>query len=106
MEVEHVTMRSYLLGFFLSLFLTLTSYFIVVEHLLTGSSLAVTIGGLAALQAFVQLVFFFHLGKEPSPPWKLFVFLFMLLIVAIVVLCTLWIMYNLDYRMMPADMNM
>lgn len=106
MEIEQVTLRSYITGFFLSLFLTLASYFIASEHLLSGSTFAMTIGGLASLQALVQLIFFFHLGKEPSPPWKLFVFLFMLLIVAIVVICTIWIMYNLDYRMMPADMNM
>ncbi len=90
-EIEHGTRKLYVLGFVLSILLTLAAYF-------TVSRLAVV--ALSSLQALIQLLFFLHLGKEASPRWNLIVFLFTLLIGAIVVTGSLWIMYNLDYRMM------
>ena len=50
-------------------------------------------------QFFTQLLFFLHLGRETKPRWKLLVFLFMTMIVAILVFGSLWIMYNLNYHM-------
>lgn len=101
MNAEPIPIYDYLLGFIFSLVLTLGSYFIASENLLYGENLLFALGGLAALQAIVQLYFFFHITEESSPKWQLFSFLFMLLIAVIVIAGTIWIMYNLDYRMMP-----
>jgi cytochrome o ubiquinol oxidase subunit IV len=49
-------------------------------------------------------VFFLHLGRETRPRWKLAVFLFMLGVILILVFGSLWIMTNLNYRMMPKQM--
>lgn len=92
-------LESYIFGFILSLILTLVAYFSVAENLISGWVLIFTVAALAFVQVVLQLIFFLHLGEEPSPPWNLMVFLFMILIVLIIVIGSLWIMYNLDYQM-------
>jgi cytochrome o ubiquinol oxidase operon protein cyoD len=92
------TMKSYVVGFILSLLLTLSAFLLVSEHILNHWSLNLTIVSLALIQVFIQLFFFLHLGNEPQPKWNLLVFIFMVLVVFILVAGTLWIMFNLDYR--------
>jgi cytochrome o ubiquinol oxidase subunit IV len=92
--------ESYIFGFIVSLIFTLVAYFLVQEELVSGFSLVLIVGALAFFQVIVQLVFFLHLGEEPSPPWNLIIFLFMILIVLILVIGSIWIMYHLDYQMM------
>jgi cytochrome o ubiquinol oxidase operon protein cyoD len=89
------------LGFVMSVMLTVAVYRIVTHHELTGSLLSLTIFGFAFLQAIIQLVFFLHLGLESKPHWGLITFLFTVLVVAIVIGGSLWIMSNLDYDLMP-----
>jgi cytochrome o ubiquinol oxidase subunit IV len=97
--------KSYLLGFLFSLLLTVGAYFAVTKKVMFGNALVFTVAGLAVVQMVLQFIFFLHLGKEEKPRWNVMVFLFMLLIIAILVIGSLWIMYNLDYRMMPGGMN-
>ncbi len=98
--VEHGTPKAYVLGFVLSLLLTLSAYLVVTQHLLTGWALGVTIAVLGLLQAWVQLVLFLRLGKEPKPRWNLIMFLFMVMVTVLVVFGSMWIMANLDYNLM------
>lgn len=98
----HGTLKSYVIGFILSLVLTLASFLLVSEHLLPAWTLILTIVGLAVVQVVVQLLFFLHLGSDSKPYWNIIIFLFMLVIMAILVIGSLWIMYNLDYYMMTA----
>ena len=88
-------------GFLLSLILTLAAYFIVSGDYFSGANLLFIILGLSSLQAVVQFVFFFHLGLESKPRWNLIHFLFMVLVIIVVIGGSLWIMYNLNYQMMP-----
>src|SRR5271169_1096834 len=98
--------KQHVIGFILSIVLTLAAYFIVVEHLLTGLGMTLALGSLAILQALIQLIFFLDLGKEPKPRWNLIHFLFMVLLLVILVAGSLWIMHHLDYNMMPTtDMD-
>jgi cytochrome o ubiquinol oxidase operon protein cyoD len=103
---ERGILKLYVTGFALSIVLTLAAYFAVDEYLLDRWVLVFAISALAIVQAFVQLIFFLHLGKESRPRWNMLVFLFMLLVVAIIVLGSLWIMYNLNDRVMsPMEMD-
>lgn len=97
---EHGSIKSYLIGFLLSIILTLGSYFSVVYELLSGWLLLGTIAVLAVIQSIVQLFLFLHLGSEEKPRWNLMTFLFMVSVIVIIVFGSVWIMYNLDYRMM------
>ena len=105
-DTDRGTLQMYVMGFMLSVTLTLVAYFIVVDHVLSKWPAALFIAVLAIGQFIVQLIFFLHLGREVKPRWRFGVFLFMLLIVFIVIGGSLWIMYNLNYRMMsPAAIN-
>lgn len=96
----------YGIGFILSLILTFSSYTLVSLWGLDGVAIMVSIGVLAFTQMVVQLIFFLHLSDEKKPRWQTISFIFMALILAIVVVGTIWIMYHLNYNMMemtPAE---
>src|SRR5215469_11591983 len=86
MNQESGAFKSYLMGFLLSILLTLVAYFIVVEHILSSGILVFTIIGLGIVQMFIQLLFFLHLGQESKPYWNSQLFLFMLTILVILVI--------------------
>jgi cytochrome o ubiquinol oxidase subunit IV len=107
--MEQPTLKSqttaYVIGFLLSLALTLATYFAVVEQLFTPVRLIITISVLAVAQFVVQLLFFLRMGQETKPHWKLTVFFFMLIVLVVIVFGTLWIMHNLNYNIMPKNME-
>lgn len=98
------TLRSYVIGFTISLILTLNAYILIVTGAYADSTLLAAIIALALAQFVVQLSFFLHLGRAGSR-WNKVVFLAMLLVVAILAGGSLWIMSNLNYHMMPDEMN-
>ncbi len=105
-SLEHVaTIRSYTLGFVLSILLTLVPFSVVFFHLLSGNSLVVVVIGCATMQLYVQLRFFLHLGSGKNGQWNRLALGFMVLIVFILVAGSLWIMNNLNYHMTPDAMN-
>ena len=95
-----MTLTKYIIGFVLSLGLTMVAYFMVVDGLLSGITLILALGALALLQMLVQLIFFLHLGDEVGPRYKLASFVFMAGILLIIVVGSIWIMNNLNYNMM------
>lgn len=97
---DHGTVSSYIVGFILSILLTIVPYAIVTKHIFSTTTTFIAISILALLQLFVQLVYFLHLGKESKPKWNMLAFAFTVIVVAILVVGSLWIMYNLDYNMM------
>lgn len=100
---EHGSLRSYGIGFLLSIICTLAAYQLVVHNVLTGWALISVIMLLAVTQLGIQLLFFLHIASGPKPRLNLIVFVFTLLIVSIVVIGSLWIMSNLHYNMSPGQ---
>lgn len=94
---------TYTIGFVASVVFTLLAYYIVVGEKFTYTAALTAITILAVAQLVIQLVFFLHMGKESKPQWNRMVFLFMLLVVGIVVIGTVWVMNNLHYNMMPSE---
>jgi cytochrome o ubiquinol oxidase operon protein cyoD len=99
-EKREEILKSYIIGYALSILLTLTAYFFAAKHLFSGWDLVLALIALGIIQAFVQLIIFLHLGSESRPRSNLHIFLFTLVVIGIVVGGSLWIMHNLDYRMM------
>lgn len=97
-ESPHGTTRSYIVGFVLSVVLTLTAYILITQRSLANRSLILAVAVLAAVQFLAQLFFFLHLGGESRPRVNLITLLFALLVVFIIVFGSLWIMNNLDYN--------
>lgn len=100
----HGTYRSYLIGFFASLVLTAASFLLVISKMVTGPALVYSIIALALVQAIVQLLFFLHVGHEAKPKWETLVFYFMILVLFIIAAGSLWIMIDLNDRVM-SDMS-
>lgn len=97
----HGTLKSYVIGFTASILLTGISFLLVITKPISGDLLIHTLIGLALIQAIFQLLFFLHVGQEPKPRWESISFYFMLMVLLIVVLGSLWIIYDLNGRMMP-----
>lgn len=96
----HGTLHSYLIGFVLSFLLTSLSFLLVAAKVLSGKALVYTIVALALVQAVCQLLFFLHLGQEAKPRWETLIFYFMLALLLIIALGSLWIMSDLNDRVM------
>lgn len=99
------TTSSYVVGFVLSIALTLVPYHIASNHLLSGYSLLYVISAFAVIQLFVQLVFFLHLNTKSEKRWNLIAALLTIFMVAFLVIGTIWIMQNLNYNTMNALTN-
>ena len=96
----HGSLRAYIIGFFLSLLLTATSFLLVINNVIARDHLIYVLIALATIQAIVQLICFLHLGQEDHPRWETLTFLFMVLVLLIVAIGSLWIMHDLDNRVM------
>ena len=96
----HGTLRSYIQGFIVALLLTLASFALVITKLISGRYLIYTIIALGLIQAAVQLRFFLKLGHEDHPRWETLVFGFMFFVLLIIAIGSLWIMKNLNDRLM------
>ncbi len=90
-------LSSYIIGFVLSVSLTLLAYFAVINKTFGQDTLGI-IMILATLQFVVQVVFFLHMGKTSRPTWSDTALYFMILVVITIVLGSMWIMTNLDYH--------
>lgn len=101
---------SYAIGFISSVILTVVAYAIVANETivrnLTAPLIAIIISLLASVQLVVQLLFFMHLSEEQRPRWKLMTFIFCFVVLGVIVFGSLWIMFDLNDRMMmsPTDM--
>ena len=104
-EERRGTVKSYTIGFILSVVLTLIAFFLVMEHVLPGYILVTAILILAFLQLIVQMLFFLHLKQEAKPRLNLIVFISFACIILIVVIASLWIMQHLNYNMNLLRLN-
>lgn len=101
-DVEHGTLKTYIIGLTTCILLTLLSFSLVLLKLLSGTPLRIALVLSGLIQTWVQLVLFLHLGKESqSARDNLLVFLFMALILLTIVGGSLWILFSLDDRVMP-----
>lgn len=100
---EHGTMRSYVVGFLLSLTCTLIPYYLVVNQTVLGDTLLATILGFAVAQMIIQITFFLHMGRGPKPNWNLFFFVATVGVILMVVIGSVVIINNLHYNMQPSE---
>jgi cytochrome o ubiquinol oxidase operon protein cyoD len=92
--------KSYATGFILAFVLSLVAFALVMNGALSHSGLLWAIYSAAVVQILVHLHYFLHLDKSSAARWNVLALLFTVLIMMIFIGGTLWIMYNLNYRMM------
>jgi cytochrome o ubiquinol oxidase operon protein cyoD len=96
----HGSLKSYVIGFILSIILTLIPYHLVVNHVLTIEGTYIAILAFAVLQFLVQVFFFLHVTEGKSGKANVLALIFTIVVLVILVIGSMWIMYNLDYNMM------
>ena len=99
----HGSARGSVIGFLLSAVLTAIPFWLVMSGTLTAQLTAVIVVALAFVQIIVHTVFFLHVNRQSEGGWTMLTMLFTLVIVAIVIAGSLWIMYHLNTNMMPMD---
>ena len=91
---------TYLVGFLLALVLTVIPFGLVYLKVLPPATTLIAIAAAALVQVLVHLRFFLHLDFKRTPVENLFALGFAALLIVIMVGGSLWIMYDLHYRMM------
>ena len=96
---SEATLKSYGIGFLLSIILTAIPFALVIygnmSHNYTITALVIAAG----VQIIVHLYYFLHLNGSSSARWNVLALLFAVLIMALIIVGTLWIMYHLHYRL-------
>jgi cytochrome o ubiquinol oxidase operon protein cyoD len=94
---------SYLVGLGLATLITVVAFFIAGTDLVWAPSIPIALFVLAIAQMGVHLVFFLHITTGPDNTNNILALAFGVLIVALVIIGSLWIMSHLNHNMMPMD---
>ena len=97
---SHGSVKTYMTGFILSIILTVIPFAMVMSGSASHAVILGTILVTAVVQIVVHLVYFLHMNSKSDEGWNLTAFIFTVIIIAIVVVGSIWIMWNLNYNMM------
>ena len=98
----HGSLKSYLIGFFLSVILTAIPFWLVMDGVIENKqATAVIIMAFAAVQIIVHMIFFLHMTPASEGGWSMLALIFTVILVVIVLSGSLWVMYHLNANMMP-----
>lgn len=98
--------RSYVIGLGLATILTVVSFLVAKTNLVWQPSIPIALVVLAIAQMAVHVIFFLHITTGPDNTNNILALAFGILIVTLVVVGSLFIMYNLNHNMMPMDQMM
>jgi cytochrome o ubiquinol oxidase subunit IV len=96
----HGSMSGYAIGFALSIVLTAIPFALVMSGVLPREATLFGVFAAAAVQVLVHLHYFLHMDRSSSQRWNMLSFAFAALVIFIFIGGSLWIMYDLHYRMM------
>lgn len=96
----HGSIKEYRNGLFLSLALTAVPFAMVMTGALSGSAAVAVILVCAVAQVFVQLVFFLHMNTSSEQIWNVTSAVFVVVLVAILIIGSIWIMGHLNHNML------
>jgi cytochrome o ubiquinol oxidase subunit IV len=100
----HGSRREYLIGFALSVVLTALPFWFVMTDVLGGHQVtAIVIMVLAAAQIVVHMTYFLHMNSRSEGGWTMMALLFTVILVAIALTGSLWVLYHLNTNMMPGQ---
>jgi len=94
-------LQGYLLGLALAVGLTVASFFIGGANLIWGPAIPAALIVLAIAQMGVHLAFFLHITTGPDNTNNVLALAFGILIVALVLFGSIWIMAHLNHNLMP-----
>ena len=94
-------LRGYVIGLAMAVVLTAASFWAAGTGLIWGPGIPIALGVLAVAQMGVHLVFFLHISTGPDNTNNVLALAFGILVVALLVAGSLWIMANLNHNMLP-----
>ena len=107
---SHASVKSYMIGFVLSVILTAIPFGLVMDtthHGFSAETVLAAILAFAIVQVFVHIVYFLHMDRSAEQRWNVLAFSFTILILAIVVAGSVWIMHNattnMEHSMAPTS---
>ncbi|GEB30479.1 MULTISPECIES: cytochrome o ubiquinol oxidase subunit IV [Brevibacillus] len=89
---DHGSLKSYVIGFVLSIVLTIIPLVLVMNQMLEKTALVITILVMAILQFVVQLFFFMHIREGEKPRYNVQTLILGLVIVFTIIAGSIWIM--------------
>ncbi|EJF91244.1 cytochrome o ubiquinol oxidase subunit IV [Bartonella tamiae] len=102
-EAHSASAGKYMVGFILSVILTLASFLPVMNHWLDDwavSSKVIYLVGMALIQIVVQIIFFLHLNEGPDAKWNVTAMWSGVVFIALVIGGTWFAISHLNYNMM------
>ncbi|MFB6434804.1 MAG: cytochrome o ubiquinol oxidase subunit IV [Candidatus Malihini olakiniferum] len=96
----HGSVHSYIIGFFISVILTVILFCLTKVCAAPQSLIMAGMVCCAVVQILVHLVYFMHLNSSSEQRWNVVVLVFAILIIAIVVVGSIWIMLSAHHNMM------
>ena len=99
-DASHGSVKSYAIGFILSVLLTLIPFGLVMYPTLPKSITLMIVLAFAVIQVLVHLVYFLHLDRSEAQRENVIAFVFAGLVIVLLVGLSLWIMFSIHTYMM------
>ena len=99
-DTSHGSVKSYAIGFILSVILTLIPFGLVMYPTLPKSITLMIVLAFAVIQVLVHLVYFLHLDRSEEQRENVIAFVFAGLVIVLLVGLSLWIMFSIHTYMM------
>jgi cytochrome o ubiquinol oxidase subunit IV len=91
-QENHGSLKAYIIGFALSIVLTIIPLVMILNHTLSRGLLTASILGMAVLQFLVQLFFFMHIKDGEKPRYNVMALVLGAVFVITIVAGSIWIM--------------
>ena len=102
----HGTLRSYLIGFGLSVVLTAIPFWLVMTGVLPSrQATAAVVVVMAFVQIVVHMIYFLHMDSKSQGGWTMMALIFTIMVLVIVLSGSIWVMYHLTSNMMPVTVH-
>ena len=103
---SHSTFKGYMTGFVLAVILTAIPFWLVIGKVLPTSNITgLVILAIAAVQIVVHMIYFLHMNTRSEGGWSLLALAFTVVLLAIMLSGSIWVMYHLNANMMPHSMQ-
>ena len=99
-DSSHGSVKSYAIGFILSVILTLIPFGLVMYPTLPKSITLMIVLAFAVIQVLVHLVYFLHLDRSKEQRDNVIAFVFAGLVILLLVGLSIWIMFSIHTYMM------
>ena len=99
-EGNHGSVKSYMVGFVLSIILTAIPFGLVMFPSLPKNLTVLVVVAMAVIQVVVHLVYFLHMDRSKEQRSNVSTFLFTTMVIALLVGLSLWIMFSIHFEML------